>query len=296
MTVYTRSSPGKLNLHLQILAPRPDGFHEIQSLFQTVSLADRLELRIDSLSRGYFEAQVAGPFDFPVEKNLIWKAARAFHLATGLSFRLYAAVDKRIPAGGGMGGGSGNAAVTLTTLNEHFGHPLEMAALESLAAELGSDVPFFIRGGAALVRGRGEKLFPLALRRDLTTVVVPPPEGINTAAAFRLWDGANPHPPREPLRADGEISRCYETDPPGQWPFENSFFNVLAPQYPVLAEIRKILYSEGSDYANLTGSGCCLFGMFEDREIAERAVGSLKARYPGVCMAAPVESDTKTAS
>jgi 4-diphosphocytidyl-2-C-methyl-D-erythritol kinase len=290
MTIIERASPAKLNLHLEILAPRSDGFHELQSVFQQISLADRIRMEIGKPSGGPFECRVHGPFDFPSEKNHAFKAARLFHEKTGIGFSLAVRIDKKIPMEGGLGGGSGNAAVVLSALNAHFGNPLPAGDLARLGAAVGSDVPFFLTGGAALVRGRGEKITPISGREDLCAVLITPRVSINTAEAYSTWDRAHPAPPAEPSIPDSEIIRAFGGTPPGEWPFGNSFFNVLFPSCPVLAEIREILYSEGSDYANLTGSGSCLFGMFTDREKAEKTVGSLESRYPGVQIVAPVET------
>ena len=170
-------APAKINLHLRIGAKRPDGYHDLESLFVPLAFGDTLR----------FEA-ASTAFDPVNHDDLIWKAVSLFRERSGLSFGLAIEVEKRIPLGAGLGGGSSDAASTLIALNFLAGGIFSMKELGEMAALLGSDVPFFLYGGAAFVSGRGEIIKPVKTPEDLWVVLLKPPFSSNTADAYEMLD------------------------------------------------------------------------------------------------------------
>lgn len=247
-----------------------NGFHGIESLFQAVGLQDRIVIR--SLKTTGIE--VTGDFDCDPENTTVFRAAHSFLQRTGWVARgLSIQVEKRIPSQAGLGGGSADAAAVLRALNELFGSPLAIADLAGLGAGTGSDVPFFLGGGAAVVSGRGEIVEGIPSRTDLGFLIVKPSFGSPTAAAFRTLDEAravagNPASPKSPpLRGIGGLEERYRGDP-RKWGFFNSFQEVLDCSHPEYRETRRILGVYGALHSQLTGSGSSVFGVFPSREAA----------------------------
>ncbi|MDP9168980.1 MAG: 4-(cytidine 5'-diphospho)-2-C-methyl-D-erythritol kinase, partial [Acidobacteriota bacterium] len=170
----------KLNLGLRVLFRRPDGFHELRTIFQTISLTDRLEVAFTRARRTVVRVEGAPG----IQDNLVEKAARLVLDALGMTAALHFQLTKRIPTGAGLGGGSSDAAAVLLALPVLSGKRLPFERLRALAAELGSDVPFFLYGGAALGLGRGEELYPLPDRSARHAVVVAPAVHSSTAEAY----------------------------------------------------------------------------------------------------------------
>jgi 4-diphosphocytidyl-2-C-methyl-D-erythritol kinase len=154
----------KINLYLRVLGKRQDGFHELETLFQEIDHSDTLRWQPDD---GPFQLEVKHAELGSLDDNLVVRAARLFSQTTGFALSGKVKLSKGIPAGAGLGGGSSDAAVMLQMLNTHFGHPFNSSDLEALGLELGSDVPFFLRGGTQLGRGRGEELSSFTLPEDL---------------------------------------------------------------------------------------------------------------------------------
>ncbi|HSV55678.1 MAG TPA: 4-(cytidine 5'-diphospho)-2-C-methyl-D-erythritol kinase, partial [Magnetospirillaceae bacterium] len=180
-------APAKINLHLEVRDRRADGFHDILSLFQAVSLVDTLELNIEEGSEA---VRLAGSFDCQEAENTIVRAARAFKDASGARGGLSIRAEKRIPAGAGLGGGSSDAAAVLKALNEAYGRPLAASRLGALGAALGSDVPFFLGGACAVVSGRGEFIEPAEAREDYRLVILFPGFPERTVEAYAVLDAA----------------------------------------------------------------------------------------------------------
>ncbi|MFO0985317.1 MAG: 4-(cytidine 5'-diphospho)-2-C-methyl-D-erythritol kinase, partial [Planctomycetota bacterium] len=153
----------KLNLFLEVVARRPDGYHDLETVMQAISLHDDITLRLTDQEQLTLE-RAGLPVDVPVEHDLCSRAARSFYSAAGTAPRVSMALMKRIPPGSGLGGGSSDAAQVLTGLNALHGHPLEPKKLLELASQIGSDVAFFLRGGRALCHGRGERVTQLEER------------------------------------------------------------------------------------------------------------------------------------
>ena len=171
----------KLNLDLRILYKRDDGYHELRSVFQTISLADEIRIRFRRSRRT--EIRIGGNIDIP--DNLIVRAARLCLDEIGISATVDFDLDKRIPMGAGLGGGSSDAAAVLMALAKIAGKPIPVEHLMPLAAQLGSDVPFFLLGGTAAVFGRGEELYPLPDLRQSNVLLISPDLHVSTADAYR---------------------------------------------------------------------------------------------------------------
>jgi len=278
----TVNAPAKINLHLAVFDKRPDGFHNLESIFLAVDFGDTMHFELifgkktlKLTMKGSFSAD----FDLPVEKNIIFKALSLFRAKTGFDHGLEISVEKRIPFGGGLGGGSSDAAATLLALNKLADFPLSREQLLEMAASLGSDVPFFIyKTAAARVTGRGECIEPLEAPY-LFLVLVNPGFPSDTAAAFRLFDEKVTDTVREPS-AHGEISKFLNMAPE-TWPFYNDFLPVFKePEKSVYNGIISQLRELGADFAGLSGAGSTCFGVFAERELAERAAASAQKCMP----------------
>jgi 4-diphosphocytidyl-2-C-methyl-D-erythritol kinase len=208
------AAPAKINLSLRILGKRPDGFHELETLMTPIGLADRIEVSHGG-GKG-IEFLCSDPELPEGPDNLCVKAAEAFRTATSLDHGIRIALMKKIPHGAGLGGGSSDAAVVLKGLNELFDHPLVEEELHQIAAKLGSDVPFFLHGGAAVCRGRGEILEEAPALPERTLLLIKPPFPVPTAWAYRNYaelkeSGMSPLP-QQPQRL-GEIGIVNDLEP-----------------------------------------------------------------------------------
>jgi 4-diphosphocytidyl-2-C-methyl-D-erythritol kinase len=272
-------APAKVNLHLAVLDRRADGFHDLVSLFQAVDLSDTLRLERTG-SDG--TVSLDGMPGLPRELNLVTRAIELFRRRAGVTEGVAAALEKRIPIGAGFGGGSSDAAAALRCLQALFGSPLDEAALGECARALGSDVPFFLRGPAAMVEGRGERVRGLVPRLDFTIVAATPGTRVPTADAFAWLDAdragggapvAHSHGPRA-------IQRAYRRLPPEEWPFGNSFDGPVAGRLAAVAALRDRMRAAGAENPHLTGSGSTLIAVFARREAAAACCRCLAADPP----------------
>ena len=277
-------APAKINLHLRVYGRRPDGFHGISSLFQALTLSDTIVVR--SLKKPD-AVEVDGVFDCPPERTTLYKAALAFREATGIREGLHLAAEKRVPAGAGLGGGSGDAAAVLRGLDALFGTALPRAELERLGASVGSDVPFFLSCGAALVSGRGEAVESIACREDLAFVVLFPGFPVGTAWAYALLDEERPDDSREPDPGPSELEAAYRAEP-AAWPFANSFEPYVGSRRPGIPAARGRLLAAGARFAAMSGSGSALFGAYGDPEAARAARERLAAEGFQAYLALPL--------
>jgi len=260
-------APAKLNLFLHVLGRRADGYHLIQSVFALVDAADRLRFAVRDDGEIRRVSDLPG---VPAEADLVVRAARLLQQETGTRQGADIEVDKRLPLGGGVGGGSSDAATTLIALNRLWGTGLDRPALQALGARLGADVPFFVFGRNAWVEGVGERLAPIDLPAAWYLVLVPPvavPTGEIFAAPELTRD-------TEALKME-DFSSAYD----GQGRFRNDLEAVVAARYPAVREHLAWLASHGG--GRLTGSGSCVFAQFEDRESAERVRASLPQSMQG---------------
>ena len=269
----------KLNISLAVTERRADGFHDMCMVMQTVSICDELELRPTDAGR----IQVKSNFSFIPgdERNLAAKAALGFFEAVGKQGQgLLITLQKSIPVGAGMAGGSADAAAVLRALNRLYGAPLTADALETLAARVGSDVPFCVRGGTALATGRGEKLEALPSLPACKFVVCKPDFSISTPELFRKLDqtGLRCHPDTAGILAalrDGELE-------PVARRMYNVFEEVDDRRLRTVREIKSVLLDCGALGAIMTGTGSAVFGVFRPDADCSAAVAALRAEH-GFC-------------
>jgi 4-diphosphocytidyl-2-C-methyl-D-erythritol kinase len=267
MTNVRLRSFAKINLDLRVLDLRPDGYHNLRTIFQTISLADTIDIAYAPARRLHIE--IKANINVP-GGNLIEKAAQLLGISGSYRIRL----TKRIPMGGGLGGGSSNAAATLLAIPALAGKQVRLDRLIEYAAQLGSDVPFFLLGGTATGLGRGTELYPLPEIARLPAVVVTPPIHVSTAAAYRALD-AHRSAAAMPPTAYEALTWALDS-PPGSWPCCNDFESVVFPQHPHLKSIKGKLLKTGADLALMSGSGSTLFGLFANHERRNAAVASLR--------------------
>ena len=274
-------APAKINLHLEVGDTRSDGFHEIISLFQAVSLFD--DIRAE-LKGGEGECRILGDFPCAMEDNLIYKALCLFREHTGDKRGVQFTVEKRIPSEAGLGGGSSDAAAVLKALALLLEKDPGKEKLYEMAGELGSDVPFFLGSPSAAVTGRGELLEDAGFVPDLHGLIIRDDgPGISTGAAYRAVDmaSAKGRISRNLLSCEEMLHHFRETEP-RNWPFYNSFMETFRNDYKGLALISNLLYDSEAVFAGLSGSGSALFGVFSDEGKADRAERLLKGQFPFV--------------
>ncbi len=255
-------SPAKVNLHLEVLEKRPDGFHEIQSLMHRVDLFDRIEIRLGGTGiRLVAEGEpIPGGTD-----NLVCRAAQIFSRETGVPVDAEIRLEKRIPVGAGLGGGSGNAATVLLALNDEFQAGMEAERLMLLGSRLGADVPFFIFQKPALARGKGEILTPVQMPARLWFLLLIPPFQISTAWAYAKYDGLAGRKAASALRDSyPEIGDLVPI-------LKNDLEVPALREYPEIGRMKGELVRRGARGALMSGSGSVIFGLFADPEEARRA-------------------------
>lgn len=260
-------APAKINAFLHVGAREASGFHEILTLFVRLDLSDSLVVRTGGSSHSLDcggEQMPAGGLG-PIEKNLAYRAAAAFSDRAGWPNGFSIELTKRIPAGGGLGGGSSDAAAVLKALNAMCPNPISEAALMELGATLGSDVPFFVSGHpCALGTGRGEKLMPVDPLPERGVLLVIPPFGISTADAYQWLDEDRPKPPAWPdvssipRAALGSWEMLEQSKIAG-----NDFEPVVEQRHPVLRQLREGLtdIADGKTISHLSGSGSTVFAL-----------------------------------
>jgi 4-diphosphocytidyl-2-C-methyl-D-erythritol kinase len=275
-----RQAPCKINLLLNVLGRRADGFHELETVLQPIPLCDRLEF---ARAPAGIQLKCSDPALPAGPSNLVHRAASAFLEAAGIREGVVIHLEKRLPLAAGLGGGSSNAAATLTALNELFDRPLEPARLHALAARLGSDVPFFLGAEPALATGRGEqleRLAPFEALRGSVVLLVYPGFGVSTPWAYqelqRFPQAVNGRPGR--ARALVAALRSGDPEAAGRCFFNSLEVPVLA-KYPVLALYQEFLRERGAVATLMSGSGSTTFALFRDRPVAEQAAEAFKARF-----------------
>ncbi|RMF66139.1 MAG: 4-(cytidine 5'-diphospho)-2-C-methyl-D-erythritol kinase [Calditrichaeota bacterium] len=263
-------SYAKINLGLWIKGRRDDGFHEIETLLLQVSLKD--DIVISDSESDEIELLCSDPTLPGGDDNLCVRAARLLQREAQVGRGAVIRLQKKIPAGAGLGGGSSNAAVVLLALNRLWGLDYGAERLQELAAELGSDVPFFIRGGAALARGRGEILEQVEWRLDLPILLVCPGISVSTAWAYGQFTLDLTMTKKNVTLPHFKGINFNDVDFLGG--IENEFEQVVFPKFPILAEIKENLRAQAALYAGLSGSGSAVFGIFRrEQEVLEAKRG-----------------------
>lgn len=285
MTTLYEGAFAKLNLTLDVLGKREDGYHDLQSVMQTISVRDDVEIDIGT---GKPWALLCDKENIPTdEQNLAWKAAKVFFDAVkkdpnGIEIR----ITKRIPVEAGLGGGSADAAAVLRALNRHYDNPLSILALAELGAQVGSDVPFCVVCGTAMVEGRGERLRKLADMPDCVFVVCKPDFSCSTAELYRKLDenAVAKRPDNQLMESallSGDLGKVAEQ-------VFNVFDPVVTAEHLELNYIKSIMNSYGAVAQQMTGSGSAVFGIMPNFEYAAVVCNMLKDNYPQVFIAKPV--------
>ena len=279
--VIKTKTPAKLNCFLRITGRLPNGYHTIYTLFRKITLWDYLTI---ILEQGDFPPRIeVDVFNDPSvpggEKNLAHKAARFFFHETGMGAKVKIVIEKFVPSGAGLGGGSSDAACVLSCLNQVFGKPIASKDLFRLAKMLGADCPFFIHSAHACVaKGIGHELFPVRLRKYYFLLILPDIH-VSTRWAYNHF---------VLTKTKDEISLVPEKlDAFEHW--TNDFEPVVFARFPELETYKRELMRNGAGIALMTGSGSTIFGLFDSRKEAERArssmMASVKGRAPQIVLA-----------
>ena len=268
----TLRSFAKINLDLRVLHKRPDNYHELRTVFQTVSLSDTIRIRFVRARRT--RLAIEGTIDIP--DNLVLRAAEAVLDATRISANITFELDKKVPLGAGLGGGSSNAATVLLALPILAGTTLPLAKLVDLGTALGSDVPFFLYGGTAFGIGRGTELYPLPDIPARPVLLIAPDVHVSTAEAYGDLNRsaltiAAPDTDTEAFRS--LVWALAESGSTEDWKMlcTNDFERAVFRRHPVLQSIKRKLAKFGARPALMTGSGSALFGLFDSLAALESA-------------------------
>ena len=265
-------SNAKINLTLAIKYKRPDGFNENESIFQEIYLYDELYLAKKSNISIETDSRLV-PSD---QNNICHKAAETMCRKYNIPGVLIELV-KNIPVGAGLGGGSSNAAAVLAGLKELYKLDIKKSELIDIAAELGSDIPFFFFGGTAYVTGRGEILKPIPMNLDYSILLVFPGQPVSTVRAYKNLNLALTKNVSVNKLIGFKFQSLNTVDFRSE--YYNDFENMVFEAYPDLAEIKQSLYDNGADYAAMSGSGSTIFGVYKLRDQAEKTGRLLGGKY-----------------
>ena len=293
-------APAKINLFLDVIRKREDGYHDLGTVFQTVDAGDTVEatLRED----GKIHLTYNEPQNYPLESDLVFKAAKALKEFAKSPLGADIHLTKVMPLGAGLGGGSADAAATLRLLNSLWNLNFPFETLESIGARLGADVPFLVRGGTAFAEGIGERLTfvePLDLPEGAALLIATPLDSVPTKDAYAGVPKSGPdrweqykaawesqvqvalcgEPVAEPVSANDTFVLLVNPDL-----CFNAFEISVFPTHPLVAEMKQKFIELGADVALMSGSGASVFGIFKTKELAEKAAAALKpiSRYETV--------------
>lgn len=262
-------SHAKINLGLYVLGKRPDGYHDIWTIFQELEFHDVL----------YFtkrDAPLTLTTNHPTlpvgDENLVCRAARAFAQKTGCPTQLAIHLEKQIPLGAGLGGGSSNAAAALCGLNQLFQVGASREELAALGATLGSDVPFFLHGGTAIGTGRGEQIEPLPDLPPCWILLINPRIHVSSAWAYKNINLKLTNFPTK----NNVFSQQHNAVTDALRTLENMLEEPVISHYPIIASIKNLLLEEGAEWASMSGSGSTVFGVFKEKELAEQALRQIE--------------------
>ena len=285
MTTLYEGAFAKLNLTLDVLGKRDDGYHDLKSVMQTVSIRDDIEIDIGTGKPWCLKCDKE---DIPTdERNLAWKAAKVYCDALnkdpdGIEIR----ITKRIPSQAGMGGGSADAAAVLRALNRHYGDPLSIMALAELGARVGSDVPFCVICGTAMVEGRGEMVRKLPDMPECIIVVCKPEFSVSTPELYKKIDevAIAKHPDNQAMESAllaGDLEKVAHN-------LCNVFDPVVTEAHLELNYIKSIFHQYGAVGYQMTGSGSACFAVVSEFEVAAVICSMLKENYPNIYICKPV--------
>lgn len=267
MNALTLFSPAKINLRLEILAKREDGYHEILTILQKISLYDEIYLQISP--QKHISITIDDPSIPADTRNLAYKAASSLFKSQHVSQGLSITIKKSIPAGAGLGGGSSNAASVLQGVNKLLNLALSTDHLMHLAASIGADVPFFLFDNTALARGIGEKLCPVKLQERLWLLIICPNFRISTAWAYKKFKLLTKQQGNNKVK---DYIKNYEH---AVSLLVNDLETVVMPAYPAIKKIKSDLIRTGASGSLMSGSGSSVFGIFPSAEQAKTALSLL---------------------
>lgn len=266
-------APGKINLFLRVTGKRPDGYHDLISLMCCIGIHDALLL---SFGHNRTRITCAHP-DVPEdETNLAHRAADLFFKAAGIDAGVHISIEKQIPVGAGLGGGSSDAAAVLKGLNIHYGRPLSADQLHFMAGSLGADVPFFIRGKPAVATGIGDILQPFETLKLFPVVIIYPSVALSTSRVYKNWNL------RLTKNKNKNKNNVFEMDWNGDAPrlLRNDLEDAACDICPDIRRAKKALLRHGASGALMSGSGSSVFGLFATEAAAREAFGSLSVSNP----------------
>lgn len=274
-------APAKINLFLDVIRKREDGYHDLGTLFQTIDAGDTVSA--EPRQDGRITLCYNEPQDYPLESDLVYKAAKLLQQESGTTLGADIYLNKVMPLGAGLGGGSADAAATLRLLNQLWKLKFKFEKLEEIGAKLGADVPFLVRGGTAMAEGIGEKLTfvkPLQLNDEQYLLVATPLDSVPTKDAYA---GV---PKSGPDRWETYKAKCMRTGKAASIDFAlantfNAFEESVFPKHPLVEEMKNEFKRLGATSVLMSGSGASVFGVFETRKQAKEAAEELKpiSRY-----------------
>lgn len=266
--------PAKVNLSLDVISRRDDGYHNLETIMHTVKLWDILTVSYVKASTTRLTLSANMGFLPTDDKNLCAKAAHMFLESANLCGNIAIHIQKHIPVGAGLGGGSSDAAGTLLALSRLTNNPLSASKLTEIAKSIGADVPFFLYGGCMLATGIGELLTPLPKLKNITILIAKPKYGISTPTVYKnlVLDEKTPHPHTK------SVIKAIETNDIKQLAASagNVLETAVCHNHPEINQYKNIMKSCGAAYALMSGSGSSVFGVFEDRSMAIYAANRLR--------------------
>lgn len=262
----------KINLVLDVVNKRSDGYHNVNMIMQSIGLYD-----IIYVEKSLNSIEISGTGNVPYDKtNLAYRAAKLFFDVTGYRTGAKIHIIKNIPVCAGMAGGSSDAAAVMAALNELYGKPLNTRRLMKISSKLGADVPYCIKGGTASAEGIGDIIKPLKSIKKTNVVVIKPPINISTPWAYSSLElDTLYHPDADSAKKaieDGDMKALYSL-------MGNSFEKSIFEAYPEIKEIKDTLKDMGADASLMSGSGSAVFGLFENEEKAQKAYEHFKPKY-----------------
>ncbi len=262
----------KINIGLLITGKRQDGYHEIETIFQEIDLHDTIYL--EKHEPGEIVIECSHPLVPNDEKNICFRTIEQLRKASGLNFGSKITIEKNIPVGAGLGGGSSNAAAVIKGANELFNLGLSQEKQHEIAREIGADVPFFLMGGTALARGIGDELQPLNLPFFYYGVLIYPKIEISTSWVYKNFN-FNLTKTKKIIK----LAHFYNDEVSFKEFFQNDLEKVVFKKFPELSQIKESLYNSGAFFASMSGSGSSIYGLFKDKPSALNAKALLGDRY-----------------
>jgi len=272
---FSLSAPAKINWFFKVIGKRDDGYHNIMSLMQCISLYDNLMFEHSDL------IEVESDLDIPLDDNLVYKAASLLKQYTSYKKGAKIVLQKNIPIGAGLGGGSSDTAYTLSGLNRLWGLRLNNRELSLIGAEIGSDVPFFLNGPSALVEGRGEKVTPFKINSSVVLLLIKPLFSVSTAWAYTSFDKITINRlTKKPVDIKLFCHAFKKQDFASlSTKLNNDLEKVVIERYPVVREIKYRLLERGAVISAISGSGPTIFGVFESKKAASAVAEEMGSNW-----------------